>query len=107
MNDRSALARRVIRHIRMARGIPVISSVVDREDGRPRHSNQAGGEVVDVLWSTTSAFLSAQCVGLRTVDLTLWAKNGDLVEEMLPITAGSTPDAQDMEDDLLHDTAVI
>ena len=45
---------------------------------------KTGEEVVDVLWSTTSAFLRDQCVGLRTVDLTFWAENGGLVEETLP-----------------------
>lgn len=99
LKDRSTLARRAIRHISMARGIPVISSVADNKDGKLRDSNQASGEVMDVLCSTTSAFLMDQCVGLRTVDLTVLAENGGLVEETLPIAIGLTPDAQDMGDD--------
>ena len=40
LKDRSALARRAIRHISIAREIPVISSVADNADGELRDSNQ-------------------------------------------------------------------
>jgi hypothetical protein len=99
LKDRSALARKAIRHISIAKEIPVMSSVADSGDERLQDSKQAGGEVVDVLWSSTTAFLRDQCVGLRIVDLTLWAENGGLVEETLPTAIGSTPGVRDMEDE--------
>jgi hypothetical protein len=71
LKDRSALARKAIRHISIAREIPVMSGVAENEDERLQDSTQAVGEVGDVLWSTTSAFLRDQCVGLRTADLTV------------------------------------
>jgi hypothetical protein len=99
LKDRSALARKAIRHISIVREIPVMSGVAENEDERLQDSTQAVGEVGDVLWSTTSAFLRDQCVGLRTADLTVWAENGGLAEDTLPIEIGSTPGGQDMEDD--------
>jgi len=93
LKDRSATVRRATRHIRIARGIPVSLSVASSADGELRDPNQDGEEAVDVLWSTTSAFLKDQCVGLRTVDLTFWAENGGLVEETLLAVTGPSPDA--------------
>ena len=98
LKDRSALARKAIRRIKIAREIPVMPSVVESGE-RILQDFHLAGEIVDVLWSATNAFLKDQCLGLRTVDLTIWAENGGLAEEILPITAGSMPDAQDMEDD--------
>ncbi len=102
LKDRSALARRAIRHISIAREVPVMSRLADSGDGRPWDSNQAGEEVVDVLWSTTSVFLRDQCVGLRTMNLTVWAENGGLIEETLPTAKGSTPSEQDVEESLTY-----
>jgi hypothetical protein len=93
------MARKAIRHIRIVREIPVMSRVAGSEDRMLQDPNHLDGEVIDVFWSTTSAFLKDQCLGMRTVDLTLWAEDGGLVEDILPIAAGLTPDAQDTEDD--------
>jgi hypothetical protein len=104
LKDRSATARRAIRHIRIAKEIPVSLSVASSADGELRDPNQDGEEAVDVLWSTTSAFLKDQCVDLRTVDLTFWAENGGLVEETLLAVTGPTPDAQNTEDNSANGT---
>lgn len=96
LKDRSELARRTIRHVRLAREIPVMLSAVVRDGGMPLDSDPAPLEAVDPLWGRTCSFLRDQCVCLRTFDLTVWAEDGGLVEGTPP-TVVSTPDAQDME----------
>lgn len=85
LKDRSAVARNAVRSLKMAREIPAAVSVSDMEEVEGGRQAVKGNRDVetDPLWARTCDYLKEGCGGLKTVDLTVWAESGDMVE--LPV----------------------
>lgn len=93
LKDRSAVARQTVKTLKMAREIPQAANASGMEElGEERQAvktEKAVDEDLDPLWSRTCEFLRKEGAGLKTIDLTVWAENGDMVD--LPVDQ-SVPD---------------
>lgn len=69
--DRSEVARRCAKNVRIAREVPaaVSSWGVERDEGRER-------VVWDPVWENACEFIATELTGLRSLDLTVWSSSG-------------------------------
>ena len=67
--DRSEVARRSVRNVRIAREIPAVEN---------REGDEAVSKGVDARWVALCGFLKEEMTGLRNLDLTMWSSSGSL-----------------------------